>query len=253
MISNRHDTAPLITVITVTYNASKVIGKTIHSLATQDFKDFEWLVIDGNSKDDTLDKVKASRIPGLNFISEPDGGLYDAMNKGLKLAKGNYVLFLNAGDAFHSQEILKLYAEQALQARDIIYADTDIVDSQGNLLGKRHLSAPETLTKKSFADGMLVCHQAFMVRKELAPAYDLAYSFSADYDWCVKCVSRSNPQNCVNLHTVAIDYLSEGLTDKNKWKSLRERFRIMSRHYGFTKTLLRHFSFIVRALKRGSI
>lgn len=244
---------PLITVITVTFNAEKVIEKTLNSLKSQSFKNFEYLVIDGASKDNTLKIINNAEINGSKIISEPDKGLYDAMNKGLRYASGKYVLFLNAGDAFHDNDSLAIYADYALKDYDIIYGDTIIIDPAGNIKGERHLSAPEKLTFQSFADGMLICHQAFMVKKELAPFYDLNYRFSADYDWCVRCIKNSNSDKCVNLHKVTIDYLSDGLTDKNKWKSLRERFRIMTSHYGLIKTGIKHFSFIIRALKRGHI
>lgn len=244
---------PLITLITVSYNAAGVIDKTLESLKRQTYKDFEYLVIDGASKDGTQDKVIKADIPGTVMISEPDKGLYDAMNKGLKKARGKYVLFLNAGDAFHDAGTLALYAEAAHGNADIIYGDTDIVNHKGERISPRHLNVPEKLDKKSFADGMLICHQAFMVRKDLTSPYVLEYHFSADYDWCVKCIASSDDEKCVNLHRVTIDYLSEGLTDKNKWKSLRERFRIMARHYGYFPTLIRHLGFLSRALQRGHL
>ena len=244
---------PLISIITVTFNAGKVIEKTLKSLKEQSFKDFEHLVIDGKSTDDTLQKINIAALPQSVTLSESDNGLYDAMNKGLRLAKGKYVLFLNAGDAFHSSETLAHYAAQALRDKDIIYGDTVIVDQDGSIISPRHLSVPQTLTKKSFSEGMLICHQAFMVKKELAPQYNLAYKFSADYDWCVRCISNSDLENCINLNEVTVDYLSEGLTDKNKWKSLKERFSIMSDHYGFLPTAFKHFSFLLRAIRRGNI
>lgn len=244
---------PLISVITVAFNAEKLIGKTLESIKNQSFSDFEYLVIDGASKDDTLKIINKAEIPSTRILSEPDRGLYDAMNKGLRLAEGSYVLFLNAGDAFHDSDSLARYAAEAKKNRDIIYGDTDIISPDGSRIGGRHLSAPDVLTHKSFAKGMLICHQAFMVKKDLAPEYDLKYRFSADYDWCVKCIKKSDPNNCINLNAVVIDYLSDGLTDKNKWKSLRERFRSMSVHYGFLPTSIRHLSFIFRALKRGKL
>lgn len=244
---------PLISVITVTYNAASVIDKTMKSLDIQTFKDFEHLVIDGKSKDDTLKIINHFSLPQTHIISESDKGLYDAMNKGLRLAKGKFVLFLNAGDAFHSNDTLSNYAEQAKKNADIIYGDTVIVAPEGEVLGPRHLSVPDKLTNKSFANGMLICHQAFMVKKELASEYNLRYRFSADYDWCIRSIKKSNPSKRINLNQVTIDYLSEGLTDKNKWKSLRERFKIMSHHYGFIPTLFNHFRFVIRAATRGSI
>lgn len=153
-------------------------------------------------------------------------------------------------DSFHSDDILGKYAAEAMKNPDIIYADTVIVDSQRNFIAPRHLSVPDVLSFQSFADGMLVCHQAFMVKKDIAPFYDTSYRFSADYDWTIRCIRKSKPGNCVNLHTVAIDYLSDGMTDKNKMKSLLERFHIMKDHYGLTSTIINHISFIGRAAAR---
>ena len=89
-----------------------------------------------------------------------------------------------------------------------------------------------------------------MVRREIAPDYDLQYRFSADYDWTVRCIKKADPRRCFNLDMIAIDYLSDGLTDRNKLRSLRERYRIMTRHYGAVRTLVNHVGFIFRALGR---
>lgn len=244
---------PLISVITVTYNAGNLIGRTLDSLKNQSFKDFEHLVIDGNSNDDTLMKVREANLPQSFVVSEPDHGLYDAMNKGLNIAKGKYVIFLNAGDVFHDETILASYANHAENNADIIYGDTDIVDNSGNKISNRHLSVPNKLTKDSFADGMLICHQAFMVRKNLTQKFDLSYRFSSDYDWCIKCINNSSTEKCINLKRVTIDYLNDGLTDKNKLRSLKERFIVMRNHFGLSKTLRKHLGFIFRAIRRGKL
>ena len=241
---------PLISIITITYNAAAVLEPTMRSVACQTFTDYEHIIVDGASTDSTLDVARSLATPRLRIVSEPDKGLYDAMNKGLRLARGKYILFLNAGDAFHSPDTLSLYAEAASADPDIIYADTLIVDSGRRVIGPRHLSAPERLTRRSFSKGMLICHQAFMVRRLLAPEYDTAYRFSADYDWTVKCIGKTEPDRCMNLHTVAIDYLADGTTDRNKMRSLHERFRIMCRHYGPFATLANHAAFAFRAVGR---
>lgn len=242
---------PLISIITITYNAAGALTPTMKSVKEQSFTDYEHLIIDGASKDNTLDIARTLGGKNLRILSEPDKGLYDAMNKGLDMAKGKYVLFLNAGDTFHSQDTLSAYGKEAAKGADIIYADTVIVDKDRRVLAPRHLSAPRILSFQSFSKGMLVCHQAFMVRKDLAPHYDLHYRFSADYDWTVKCLKRTKPGKCANLNTVAINYLSDGLTDKNKLKSLRERFKIMCGHYGTLPTIFNHIKFIFRAAKRN--
>ena len=244
---------PSISIVTITYNAANELIPTMKSVREQTEKDFEHLIIDGASKDNTLEIARKYASPSLKILSEPDKGLYDAMNKGLHMAKGKYVLFLNAGDAFHSKDILKKYAEAARKNPKIIYADTVIVDKDRKIMGPRHLSAPDILTFESFAKGMLVCHQAFMVRRDIAPDYNLSYRFSADYDWTLGCLLATNPTECENLDTVAIDYLADGTTDKNKLASLKERFRIMAARFGLPRTIKNHIGFLFRALKRGNL
>lgn len=241
---------PLISIITITYNAADVLEPTLLSVASQSFREFEHIIVDGASSDGTL--TLARKFPELRILSEPDKGLYDAMNKGILLSRGKYLLFLNAGDAFHSDDVLEAYARAARRGDDIIYGDTVLVDRNRHIVGPRHLSVPTTLTFNSFAKGMLICHQAFMVRKDIAPEYDLQYRFSADYDWTIRCIRNADPRRCTNLNLVAIDYLTDGMTDKNKIKSLRERFDIMCRYYGRRRTVINHFGFVYRALKRHS-
>lgn len=241
---------PLISVITVTYNAAEYLGLTMHSLRAQQFSGFEHIIIDGASTDNTLAVAHSLPTPDMRILSEKDNGLYDAMNKGLRMARGKYVLFLNAGDRLATAATLSRYSMATEKNPDIIYGDTMIVDRAGNLLRPRHLSAPNVLTSASFASGMLVCHQSFMVRKTLAPQFDTSYRFSADYDWCVRCIKATVPERCTNLHCVVTHYLDGGMTVKNRIPSLKERFRIMSAHYGTASTLIRHFGFIFRAASR---
>lgn len=245
---------PLITIVTITYNAGETLPLTMESVAEQTFRDFEHLIVDGASTDDTITIARRMGRADLRLISEPDKGLYDAMNKGVKQAKGNYLIFLNSGDRFHDPDTLQAYADAILEKNpDIIYGDTDIVNFEGKRIGPRHLSAPAILTFESFSQGMLICHQAFMVRRDISPLYDTDYKYSADYDWTIRCIQATRPGNCVNLKRVTIDYLEDGLTDKHKKASLMERFKIMSVHYGVAKTVASHLSFIPRALKRGKL
>ena len=110
----------------------------------------------------------------------------------------------------------------------------------------RRLSTPDTLTWKSFKQGMLVCHQAFLARRELAVAspYDLRYRFSADFDWCIRIMKKAK---CLhNTRLTIIDYLNEGMTTRNHKASLKERFRIMAKHYGWISTIAHHGWFVIR-------
>lgn len=240
---------PLVSVITITFNAARELPPTLRSVKEQTFRGFEHIVIDGASADDTVSVARREGVEGLRLVSEPDRGLYDAMNKGLKTARGKYVVFLNAGDSFADASVLQAYADAAMKDPDIIYADTDLVDAGRKVVGHRHLSAPDVLTFESFSHGMLVCHQAFMVRRSIAPRYDLRYRFSADYEWCIRCLQHSR-HNAGLTDTVFIDYLNEGVTSSNKISSLLERFRIMAYYYGWLPTVARHIKFAGRALKR---
>ncbi len=242
----------LFSIITVTYNAAKVLGTTLKSVKEQSFRDFEYLVIDGASTDDTLLLVEQAGIEGTMVWSEPDKGLYDAMNKAIDKAQGQYLIFLNAGDAFATAETLARIAMKAQEHPDVIYGQTQLVDSAGKVVGMRHLTAPTQLNWQSFKDGMLVCHQAFIAKRELCPHYDLSYRFSADYDWCIKVLRQSDLCICVGADPI-ISYLSEGLTTENHKKSLRERYNIMCHYYGTLPTMLRHVKFACRHLLRKVI
>lgn len=239
----------LFSIITVTYNASSVLQPTLESVKEQTCRDYEYLVIDGASSDNTLALVETAGIGNTVVLSEPDKGLYDAMNKAIDRARGQYLIFLNAGDAFASPDTLEIIAGKAHDGADVIYGQTQLVDSDRNVIGTRHLTAPKSLDWKSFKDGMLVCHQAFIARRELCPHYDLNYRFSADYDWCIKVLKQCQSTAYVG-DTPIISFLTDGLTVKNHKNSLKERYRIMCHYYGTLPTMLRHVRFACRHLLR---
>ena len=228
---------PKFSIITVTYNAGAVLEDTIQSVITQTYRNVEYIIVDGGSKDHTLDIINRYREHIHTLVSEPDKGLYDAMNKGIRLATGDYLCFLNAGDELHEDDTLQLMVHSitGTELPDVLYGETAIVDEEGHFLRMRRLSAPENLNWKSFKDGMLVCHQAFFPRRELAEPYDLRYRFSADFDWCIRIMKKS--------HTLHNTHLT-----RNHRASLHERFRIMCRHYGYLSTLARHAWFALRLL-----
>lgn len=234
-------------IITICYNAAATIERTIRSVVSQTYQDVEYIIVDGASKDDTLTIINRYKDNISKVLSERDKGLYDAMNKGISMATGDYLCFLNAGDCFHAEDTLQrmvdtLHGEQP----DVIYGETALVDDAGTFLRMRRLSAPEKLTWKSFKKGMLVCHQAFFAKRSLVEPYDLSYRFSADFDWCVRIMKKSSRLH--NTHLTVVDYLSEGLTTQNHKASLKERFRIMVKHYGWVSTLAHHAWFVWRAI-----
>ena len=240
---------PLFSIITVTFNAAEVLPPTLQSIKEQSFTDFEHLIIDGASRDNTINVARDAGIGQMIIHSEPDKGLYDAMNKSIARAQGEFLIFLNAGDSFASSDSLNRIASLATDDVDIIYGQTQIVNSQREVIGMRHLSAPKCLTPESFKQGMLVCHQAFIPRRTIVPQYDLTYRFSADYDWCIKCLKKSR-KNAYLGATPIVSFLTDGLTDKYHKKSLKERFDIMCKNYGTITTILLHISFVPRYLLR---
>ena len=241
---------PTFSIITVTYNAGKVLEDTIQSVISQTYRNVEYIIVDGDSKDNTLEIIDKYSEHVSKMVSEPDKGLYDAMNKSIQMATGDYLCFLNAGDKFHKKETLQRIADtlKNKELPDVIYGETAIVDESGNFLHMRRLSTPERLTWKSFKQGMLVCHQAFLAKRELAlkHSYDMQYRFSADFDWCIRIMKEAK---CLhNTRLTLIDYLNEGMTTRNHKASLKERFRIMAKHYGWVSTILHHCWFVIRLI-----
>lgn len=244
---------PLFSIVTATYNAAETLERTLKSVDSQTFCDYEHLIVDGLSKDATLDILSSYENPRRRVISEKDSGIYDAMNKGIQATTGKYLIFLNAGDMFHQSDTLECIAKiiESDNALGVVYGQTDIVDDNGRRLGDRHLHAPENLVFADFAQGMVVCHQAFVAERSYVEPYDLKYRFSADYDWCVRILKKNPPTKSLG-ETVVIDYLAEGTTTKHHRQSLYERFRIMCHYYGFWRTSFRHIGFVWRYLRRRS-
>lgn len=251
------------TIITCTYQAEKELERTLKSVLKQTYKDVEHLIVDGASTDATLQLAQAyvtesqaqNNEHQVMVTSERDKGLYDAMNKGLKHATGDYVLFLNAGDSFPSESTLTQVAacaERASVLPGVLYGDTDIVDNEGRFVRHRRLSPPKKLSWKSFMQGMVVCHQAFYARTDLAKKvpYQLKYRYSADVDWCIRVMKMAQKQGLplCNVQTVVANYLDGGMTEKNHKVSLKERFRVMESHYGYLPTLFMHAWFAVRSV-----
>ena len=252
-----------ITVITITYNAEKVLRPTLQSVFRQTHNDIEHWIIDGASKDSTLKIAEDYKRHNdstdngheVEILSEPDKGIYFAMNKGLRLATGSYVLFLNAGDTLASNDTLDEVCASIGDGEElpaVIYGDTDIVDADYHFIRHRRLAPPKRLTWKSFLHGMLVCHQAFYARTDIAKdiPYDTRYRHSADVDWCIKVLKEGKHRHLPNrrVHAVVANFLDGGDTTQNHRDSLRERFQVMRNQYGIIPTLVMHAWFVIRGI-----
>ena len=159
---------PTFSIITITYNAVRLVEQTLLNVLSQSYPNIEYIVIDGGSTDGTVDIIRRYESGLAYWVSEPDKGIYDAMNKGLQKATGDYVWFINAGDTLCSSDtvqsvVSKLQKRKALP--DIIYGETNIVDEERRSLGLRRLRAPRKLSWKSFRMGMLVCRISSMGRR----------------------------------------------------------------------------------------
>jgi Glycosyltransferases involved in cell wall biogenesis len=238
--------------ITITYNAEHTLERTLKSVREQSYPHIEHVIVDGRSEDGTVNLIRKYENDRMTWISEPDKGLYDAMNKAIMMASGDYLCFLNAGDTFFASDSVEkiMYSFIDGQAPDILYGETAIVDDNGRFLHMRRLKAPGRLTWKSFRQGMVVCHQAFIVKRELAEPYDLSYRFSSDFDWCILMLRKA--RFILNTRLTLINYLNEGMTTSNRKESLKERYRIMVKHYGHISTFLHHIWFVVRATFKPS-
>ena len=251
------------TIVTCTYNAEAVLQRTLDSVMKQTYCNIEHLIIDGVSKDKTLTMVKAYQHKNdvgesaheILVFSEPDKGLYDAMNKGINRATGDYLIFLNAGDVFSSEDTLEFVegcVGEGEELPGVLYGDTDIVNMDGHFLRHRRLTPPKRLSWRSFMWGMLVCHQSFYARTDIAQDihYNLDYRFSADVDWCIRIMRESARRHLPlrNVNAVITNYLDGGMSVQNHKASLKERFQVMRSHYGLLTTLFVHAWFAVRSV-----
>lgn len=251
------------TIVTCTYNAEAVLQRTLDSVMKQTYCNIEHLIIDGVSKDKTLTMVKAYQHKNdvgesaheILVFSEPDKGLYDAMNKGIDRATGDYLIFLNAGDVFSSEDTLEFVegcVGEGEELPGVLYGDTDIVNMDGHFLRHRRLTPPKRLSWRSFMWGMLVCHQSFYARADIAKGihYNLDYRFSADVDWCIRIMRESARRHLPlrNVNAVITNYLDGGMSVQNHKASLKERFQVMRSHYGLLTTLFVHAWFAVRSV-----
>lgn len=242
-VKNERSSVPVISIITVVYNNREFMDKTIKSIVAQTYPNIEYIIIDGCSTDGTLDVIRAYNDKIAYWISEKDSGIYDAMNKGLNCATGDYVWFINAGDQIKQSDTLQSIIKQD-PAIDVYYGDTMLIDENDNYLGMRRLRPPQKLSWKSLGMGLVVCHQALIIKRALVSKYNLKYLIAADFDWVMNALKKSS--QILNTRTVLIKYMQEGFSRHHVAKALSERFFIMQKNYGIIQTLYFHFRITVR-------
>jgi glycosyltransferase involved in cell wall biosynthesis len=228
---------PKLSVITVVYNNVRDIERTVLSVLNQSYPSIEYIVIDGGSTDGTVAIIEKYKDKISVLISEPDKGIYDAMNKGLAKATGDYVLFMNSGDEIYAQETIEDVFDTE-HAADIYYGETEMFNDKWQSLGQRRHCAPENFNWRSFKYGMSVGHQAIFIKRSITAPYDLKYKYSSDIDWIIKAAKKAS--SIVNTHMYVAKYLVGGMSKKKHLASLQERFEIFNKYYGLIPNLINH-------------
>lgn len=242
----------VLSIITITYNNLKGLQSTFESVRKfESTNQVEWIVIDGGSKDGTAEFLKETGW--AKFISEPDRGIYDAMNKGLRQATGDYIWFLNAGDicnpAWNPEKLLELLQK----GHEVYYSETLLMDENLKVLGKRSdLSTrrlPERLTYKSLLKGMVVGHQSFIPKRNICTEFDLQYRHVADYDWMIRTLKTTS--DCMLLPEALACFDVSGHSSLHRKDSNLERMKVMNKHFGTWETFMQHLRIIWVNLTRS--
>jgi len=241
---------PVLTIVTVTFNAGELLRKTLQSVKKgfPPHAPIEYLIIDGKSTDNTLQIAGEYQSQlSLNILSESDKGLYDAMNKGLELAQGEYIWFLNAGDEVHDDTTITRLLASFRSGADIYYSDALFMTAEGVPIGLRSQVTPHRLPKniqwQDMAMGMKICHQAFIARKKVAPRFEIN-NLSADLDWEIQ--AMKNAEQIEYLDFVLCRYLLGGLSTQKHQKSLTDRWKVLKRHFGWQEAAFNHLKIALR-------
>lgn len=209
---------PIVTIITVSYNAVLTIENTILSVVNQTYSNIEYIIIDGGSTDGTIDIIKKYEDRISYWISESDRGIYDAMNKGIKMAHGDWVNFMNCGDAFYSKMIIETVVGYIKKNKcDVVYGDVML-----NINGRMKLKKSSEL--KSIECFLPFCHQSSFVKTSLLRKnmFDLSYKIAADYALfyelysCMKCIFIYIEE------VISIYEATSGISSINRRKAYKE-------------------------------
>ncbi len=219
-----------ISVVTASFNSEATIGYTIESFLKQTHADKEMLVIDGVSRDGTLKVVESFASPDIRVISEPDKGVYDAMNKGFHRFSGDAIGFLNSDDTFHDASVLS-DIDAGLVDADIVYGDLNMVtDHQTKRLTRVWRGG--TFRRNVFKLGWVPPHPSFYMRRQVAESvgdYDLSYITTADYDYMLRALELNDfrvrylPRVFVDFQIGGISTRGLGVTIRGNLECLRSR------------------------------
>ncbi len=218
-------------IITITYNNLDGLRRTADSVSAQTYRDMEWIVVDGGSTDGTkewLDNAQCT-MRNAQFLSEPDKGVYDAQNKGIRLAKGGFCFFLNAGDTFCGADVLERMMADCGEA-DIVYGNELVVDAEG-----RVVEQCKGVENPGFVDLYNSCmkHQATFVRRALFDrygTYDSSMRICADFDWFFRVIAFHDEVRLLYKDVDVAYFEKTGLSYHNPELCRRERQEILDRY-----------------------
>lgn len=225
-----------ISVVTICYNAIDGIERTIQSVIGQTYKDIEYIVIDGGSTDGTVDVIKKYEEYIDRWVSEPDKGIYDAMNKGIKVATGDYIQFLNAGDAYHSEDVLEALVPQIAPSIVIAYGKVNFIYS---IMSKVREPYPLHYMKKR----MPFNHPATFVKTSYHKEhlFDVSYRSSGDYDFLYKAYYNDQVK-FQHIPVIIADFEAEqGISSSNYLLRKRENAKVQ----GIDYTLFWKISYVI--------
>lgn len=218
-------TNPLLTVVTVTFNARTAFSKTLGSVQEQSFRDrIEYLVVDGASTDGTVGVIKEASGTIDQWVSEPDLGIYDAMNKATSLARGKFVLFLNAGDIFPTTDTLERFLAKEVGDAGFLWGDSE-VDRDGEAIPD-----PASRMLRFLYRQMTVCHQSLAVRRDLLLSHPFDLSLKVAADHAVLCALVTEGIEGLYRPVVVSRVLDQGFSSRNFFLGLAEK-RLVSRRY----------------------
>ena len=205
-----------ISIITICYNAASDLEKTIKSVAAQKFKDFEYIVIDGKSKDSTLNIIKQNEDVISKWVSEPDKGIYDAMNKGAKMCTGEWVIFMNAGDTFATDDVLHQVFSNKWDAADIVY---------GDVVKDNHVKTAPVHYR--LYHRMLFCHQCVFVRRQCLVdiPFDIHHRLSADYKFFIQQYQQGARFQYINMPIAIFD--TTGVSNSKRSSGLFDNIKVV--------------------------
>jgi glycosyltransferase involved in cell wall biosynthesis len=230
-----------ISIITVTFNAEKFIEKTIQSIINQTYKNIEFIIVDGKSKDNTLKIIENYSTHIDKVISEKDSGIYDAMNKGIDLATGDFITFLNAGDDYIDNNVLFNLFENLDKDTNIVYADHISI-----LNGKEKYRKAKKFNKNNLFKFLTttVCHQAIFVKKEIAPKYNLKYKLKGELNWYFDILKNTNIK-FLHRKMPIVYYLRGGVGETKYILNLKEILKVLYSHGGIVG-VLKAYKFLIK-------